>query len=495
MSAYKRLEDVFKRIAVLRDARSILHWDMSTMMPMGASPGRAEQVAALEVVCHEALAGDQVAALLDAAEGDRSLGPWEAANLAGMRRKWLHATAVEAGLVEARSKAVSSCEMIWRDARAAADFGAVAPALAEVLRLTREVARAKAEKLGCAPYDALLDGFEPGGRVAAIDPHFDELAAFLPGFLDRVLARQDGAPAPVVPQGPFAVAAQRALARRLMEKVGFDFGHGRLDVSLHPFCGGATGDVRITTRYDQDDFSQALMGVLHETGHALYEQGLPEAWRYQPVGQARSMGMHESQSLIIEMQACRSREFLTFAAPVIAAAFEGEGPAWAAENLYRLYTRVERGPIRVDADEVTYPAHVILRYRLEKAMVAGDLEVAGLPAAWNEGMEELLGLTPADDREGCLQDIHWFDGAWGYFPAYTLGAMTAAQLFEAARGAEPGILPAIARGDFAPLRGWLRDNVHAKAASLATPELLTEATGRPLDSGAFRRHLERRYLN
>ena len=252
--------------------------------------------------------------------------------------------------------------------------------------------------------------------------------------------------------------------------------------------------MRITTRYDEADFRSALMGVMHETGHALYERGLPAAWRGQPVGEARGMVLHESQSLLMEMQVCRSQAFLAFAAPLLRKAFGGDGPAWEADNLYRHYTRVEPGLIRVEADEVTYPAHVILRYDLERAMIAGDLAPADLPGAWAEGMRRLLGLTPPDDRLGCLQDIHWYDGAWGYFPTYTLGAMVAAQIFKAAVAAEPSIPEAIARGEFGVLVGWLRVHVHAKGSMLSTRALLVEATGRELDPEAFKSHLQRRYL-
>jgi carboxypeptidase Taq len=263
---------------------------------------------------------------------------------------------------------------------------------------------------------------------------------------------------------------------------------------LHPFCGGTPDDVRITTRYDETNFTRALMGVLHETGHALYERGLPAHWRRQPVGDARGMSVHESQSLLVEMQACRSREFLEFTAPLLRDAFGGKGPAWEPDNLYRIYTQVERGFIRVDADEVTYPAHVILRYRLEKAMVAGDLEVEDLPGEWNHAMRELVGVTPPTDREGCLQDIHWYDGAWGYFPTYTLGAMTAAQLFAAAKRADTTIPAAIARGNFAPLLAWLRMNIHGKGSLLSTSDLLRQATGSSLDARIYEDHLKRRYL-
>ena len=236
------------------------------------------------------------------------------------------------------------------------------------------------------------------------------------------------------------------------------------------------------------------MGVLHETGHAMYERGLPPAWRHQPVGHALGMSVHESQSLIVEMQACRSRPFVAWLAPQAARAFDGSGPAWSADNLYRIYTKVERGLIRVDADEVTYPAHVILRYRLEQAIMSGDLKLGDLPAAWNEGMKTLVGAVPPNDRDGCLQDIHWPGGAWGYFPSYTLGAMTAAQLFVAAQRAMPEIPAALGRGDFAPLMTWLRANVHGQGSLLTARELLVAATGKPLDPEIFLAHLRARYL-
>ena len=279
-----------------------------------------------------------------------------------------------------------------------------------------------------------------------------------------------------------------------MERIGLDFAHGRLDESAHPFCGGTAEDVRLTTRYDEADFSRALMGALHETGHALYKQGLPAEWRRQPVGAARGMALHESQSLFVEMQLCRSRAFAEFAAPILGATFGGEGPEWLPDALYRRQIAVRPGPIRVDADEVTYPAHVIQRYRLERAMVAGDLVPKDLPGAWAEGLQALLGVVPQSDREGCLQDIHWYDGAWGYFPTYTLGALIAAQLFAAAEAALPGLGEAIAGGEFRPLVAWLRDHIHARGSVVSTAELVAAATSSPLGTAAFLRHLQARYL-
>ena len=211
-------------------------------------------------------------------------------------------------------------------------------------------------------------------------------------------------------------------------------------------------------------------------------------------GGARGMALHESQSLLIEMQACRSREFITFAAPLMRDAFGGEGAAWGVDNLYRHYTRVARSLIRVDADEVTYPAHVILRYRLERALIAGDMKVDDIPGAWNDAMKDLLHITPPDDADGCLQDIHWFDGTFGYFPTYTMGALAAAQLFDAAHRAEPGIPQAISEGNFGPLVGWMGEHIHRRASSASTQDMITEATGAPLGINAFRRHLTARYL-
>ncbi len=494
-TAYPALETRFRRMNLVRDSIAMLDWDGAAMMPDGGAETRAEQLAVLKVIVHEQATDPALADLFAAAGEGKGLAEWQAANLREMRRDWLHATALPADLVEARSRAVSACEMRWRQARKDNDFAGLLPSLTTVLDLTREVATIKAAKLGHSKYDALLDEYEPGGSSDEIDGIFADLAKFLPGFTAEVLERQAKLPAALPLEGPFPAALQKKLAEELMGAVGFEFDHGRLDTSHHPFCGGVPDDVRITTRWDEKDFAKGLMGVLHETGHAMYERGLPAKWRHQPVGFARGMSAHESQSLLVEMQAARSPEFLSYLAPKAAAAFGKSGPAWTAGNFKRIYHRVKRGLIRVDADEATYPAHVILRYRLEKALIEGRMQLAGLPEAWNEGMKELVGVVPPDDRDGCLQDIHWPGGSWGYFPTYTLGAMTAAQLFDAAKRADASILPGLSRGDFAPLMAWLRKNVHSLGSLVSTREILTRATGRPLDAAVFKAHLKARYLD
>jgi carboxypeptidase Taq len=494
MTAYDRLATRFARIATIGEASSVLGWDAATMMPPGGGPARGDQLAVLAGMSHSLLVAPVVGDDLASAEAIGETDPWRAANLRLMRHAYARATAMPPDLVEAQARANSACEKVWREARRQSNFALVRPHLEEVVRLVREAAAALAPALGLSPYDALMDGFQRGMRVADIVPVFAEYEAFLRQALPRAEERQARSPAPVWPPGPFPVAVQEALCRSLAERLGLDFNHARLDRSAHPFSGGTQTDVRITSRYDEGDFTQAVLAVVHEIGHALYERGLPASHAREPVGEAAGMAAHESQSLIVEMQAARSDAFLTWLGPQLHAAFGCDPAPYRPENLARLWRRIERGFIRVDADEMTYPAHVILRFRLEQALIAGTLSVADLPGAWNEGFHALLGMVPPDDARGCLQDIHWYDGAFGYFPSYTLGAMAAAQLMAASRRDVPNLDSALGEGDLSPLLGWLRANVHGKGSLLEFNPLLQEATGKPLDPSYFERHLTTRYL-
>jgi carboxypeptidase Taq len=491
-AAYRRLTERAARLAALGEAQAVLHWDASTMMPAGGGAARGEQLATLAGLAHELMTAPEVANDLHEASAE---GAWDAANLALMLRQHLRSAALPTALVEASARANSACEKVWRDAKAAADFARVRPFLEEVVKLQRETAQALAAATGLTPFDALMEGYQRGVTAAEVAPVFAAYEAWLREALPRAeeIQARRGAPLPL--PGPFPVAKQRELCRTLSLRLGLEADHSRLDESLHPFCGGTPSDVRITTFYDEQNVAKALLGVLHETGHALYERGLPAGFARQPVGDNAGMAAHESQSLIIEMQACRGDAFLAFLGPLLHAQFGGEAAPYAPANLARLWRRVECGFIRVDADEMTYPAHVILRFRLERAMIAGELAVADLPGAWAEGLHALLGITPPDDAKGCLQDIHWHDGLFGYFPSYTLGAMAAAQLMKAARAHHPGLDGALAQGDFAPLLGFLRAKVHGQGARLGFQELLVEATGKPLDPSDFTEHLSGRYLD
>lgn len=493
MSSYQRLTARFARIATLSEVSDMLGWDAAAVMPPGGAAARGDQLAVLAGIAHGMLtAPDMAQDLADAAAPNDS---WDEANLDLMRHAHIRATAVPADLVEAEARANSACEKVWREAREASDFALVAPYLEEVVRLVRARAAALSEKLGLTPYDALMDGFQRGITAAEVEPIFARIQGFLTDALPKAEARQARSPTPIPLSGRFPADAQEKLCRRLAERAGLDFAHARLDRSVHPFCGGTPSDVRITTRYNEADPAQAIMGVLHETGHAMYERNLPPAWARQPVGTAAGMAAHESQSLIIEMQACRSGAYLGWLSNELVSAFGAEGPAYTPANLARLWRRVGRGFIRVDADEMTYPAHVILRFRLERALVSGDLAVRDLPGAWGEGLQALLGITPPNDRLGCLQDIHWYEGLFGYFPDYTLGAMAAAQLMVAARAAIPDMDHALAQGDLSPLTAWLALNVHGQGSRLGFNDMLVAATGRKLDPADFEAHLTARYLS
>jgi carboxypeptidase Taq len=489
--SYAVLESRFRDIGHLDHAIAMLSWDEAVMMPTGGGAARADALAALAALRHERLVAADMADLFAAAR-EASLSPWQAANLREMRRTFDLAAALTPELVAELSRASTLCEQRWRRARAANDWTSIQAPLAHVIALTREKADRLAAVRGVSPYDALLETYQPGISCRDIDPIFADLAAFLPPFLERVLeahARDGAARLP----GQYPVARQAALGRELMAALGFDFSRGRFDTSHHPFCGGRPDDVRLTTRYEEDDFFPAMMATLHETGHALYEQGLPAAWRDQPVGDSGGMAVHESQSLFVEMQVCRGRAFLAHARSHIA---NHLGVAVSLEDLVHVATRVERSYIRVDADEVTYPLHVILRYELERRLLAGDIGVADIPEAWDAAMRRHLGLaTAGNDRDGCMQDVHWFAGLVGYFPCYTLGALMAAQLYARARAELGDVERAIERGEFAPLVDWLRARVHGRGRLVGGLDLVEEATDQPLGTRAFKAHLERRYLD
>lgn len=495
--SYRDLTAHMRRVSSLSHVSRIVGWDEAVMMPPGGGEARAEAMATLEGQIHALSIDPRVGGCIAVAKTEQ-LDPEQAANLREIERGYVRATALPQDLVEAQSRAQLRCEQAWRKQRADNDWEGHRPLLEEVFRLKREEAQILSERFGVSPYEALMDAFEPGMRTARLDVLFAELEQTLPSLVAQIVETQASEQV-VVPKGPFDVASQRELGMRLMKAVGFDFAHGRLDTSHHPFCGGVPDDVRITTRYNTQDFTESLMGVLHETGHAKYEQHLPKHLRDQPVGQARSMGLHESQSLFQEMQICRSQAFMQFAAPLVREVFASQASlqpeTFSGENLARLYTRVERGFIRVDADEVTYPLHVVLRYRIEKALIEGDLTVRDMPEVWDQHMQRALSLSTAGNyRDGCMQDVHWPSGAVGYFPSYTLGALIAAQLFEAALLSMPDLEAQLARGEFQALDSWLDARVWSKGSLLMSDALIESATGHALGTQAFLRHVKRRYV-
>jgi carboxypeptidase Taq len=491
-TALDTLNATFKRLHHFGHLASIASWDQAAMMPAKGMEARAAAMAELQVLMHQTLTDPQLPALFDAAE-QATLSDAERASLAEMRRDWALVNRLPADLVEAQSLAGARCEHAWRSQRKANDWQGFAPNLREVVKLTRQEARLLAEPTGATPYEALMDKFEPGMREASIAALFGDVKTWLPGLIAQVMERQQTQTVASA-EGPFPVERQRALGVAIMELLGFDFEAGRLDISTHPFCGGVPQDVRITTRYSEATFAPSLMGIIHETGHARYEQRLPRDTLHLPMGRARSMGVHESQSLSFEMQLARSPAFLRLIAPLVKQHL-GEQTAFEADNLAQLFTRVKRGFIRVDADELTYPAHVILRFEIERALINGEIEVDDIPALWTEKMRDYLGVDVAGNYEnGCMQDIHWPSGMFGYFPSYTLGAMYAAQYFATIRAQHPDLDARIASGDLSPVMNWLDANIWSQASRWGTDELVRRATGEPLNARHFRKHLEARYL-
>ena len=493
-NAYQQLEKRFRRIHLLRSIGHLLRWDGEVMMPSGSSGIRAEQLSLLETESNSILRSKQTGVLLDRAESnDASLSEWQQANLREMRRLWMHANAIPHRLVNAFHRATARADMQWRSAMEQDDFNVLAPHLEKVVAVVREKGEVLGAALNCSAYDALLDEHDPGRTTVEVNRIFLKLNGDLPPLIASILERQSARPAMEFTT-PISVARQKELGRKIMKAVGFPFHKGRLDESLHPFTEGTAEDIRITSRFDENNFLTGLMGVLHETGHAMYDYGLPAEWATQPVGRDRGMAIHESQALFLEMMIGRSKSFMNFCAPVVARTFGTHGAPWSSDNLYRLATRVKRSFIRMDADEVTYPLHVMLRWELEQDLFSGELEVRHLPQAWNEKMRLYLGVVPEHDAIGCLQDSHWPLGYFGYFSTYMMGIVIAAQLFAVVQRDIPDVMSGIESGDFATLFEWLDRKIYCEAAKLTTGDLLAQATGEAANPVHLLDYVRSKYL-
>ncbi|NMD50599.1 carboxypeptidase M32 [Shewanella sp. DNRA4] len=488
--SYDKLTAHFQKISHFEHFSALGDWDQAAMMPLGGGSERGDAMAELALHIHSLKTAPELGDNL-AQASQEALSPEQQANLREMQYQYQQATLVPGELVQAKTKMAYQCENAWREQRKNNDWQGFKPNLKAVISLAREEALIRAQALNISPYDALLDKFEPGMSTAKLEQTFGELKTWLPSLIQDVLAKQASEPKLTL-NGPFEIKAQQALGQAVMAYLGFDFNHGRLDISSHPFCGGVPSDVRITTRYNEADFSSAIMGIVHETGHARYEQGLPKPWRGQPAGLARSMGVHESQSLFCEMQLGANPAFLRQLQPLIKQHF---GCDFSAQDLARHYTRVNPGLIRVDADEVTYPCHILLRFEAEKAFIDGSLSVDDLPDFWSSQMQQLLGInTDGNYRDGCMQDIHWAVGELGYFPSYTLGAMYAAQCRFAMERSLGPIENLIDNGQLSQVFDWLGKHIWSKGSLLTTDELIIQATGEPLNSQYLAKHLTQRYL-
>ena len=476
------MQDLLREIAVLHTSSNILDWDQETYAPPKAVDFRAKQLALLAGKIHEL----KTSSAFEKGLEDESLGE---ANQRELKHQFERATKLPKELVERASETSSLGKAAWSDAREKSDFSLFAPHLSRLL----DIAREQADHWGYddEPYDALLSEYERAAKTSEVAGLFDSISEDLATIAATAVEKSAAIPADFL-HGPAPIHEQMTLNREIAESLGFDFQAGRIDTTEHPFCTTlGPADIRLTTRYDKNDFASSLFGVMHETGHGLYEQGLANDDFHLPSGQSVSLGIHESQSRLWENHVGRSRPFWERWLPRAQELFP-HLRSIELDDFLAAINRAAYSPIRVEADEATYDLHILLRFKLERALLSGELEVSGVPDAWNDTFESLFGFRPANDTEGCLQDIHWSMGGLGYFATYSLGNLNAAQLHESA-AQDPDIIDGAQKGDFLPLLGWMRKNIHAKGSTLFPQDLMKSATGSPTKPDAYLAHLRERF--
>ncbi|MGD9638761.1 MAG: carboxypeptidase M32 [Alphaproteobacteria bacterium] len=486
---YLELENRYKKISKLSEISELLEWDSAICLPEKAADNRGDQQAVLKGLIHDEMTSPEWQNIFEGAEKQDGLNDWQKANIREAKRLWVHATCVPKELVEKQAKAVNSCQDAWRKAKKENDFKSYAPHLQKVMTINREIAKIKSEKLGLSLYDAMLDEYQPGLKSETIDKVFGDLKTFLPKAIQEISQKQ-GASRPEFKED-YPVEKQKAFLTEIMQNMEFDFARGRMDRGSSAFLLDLGNDARVVSRFDEKNPLRSVISGMHETGHALYEQHRPLEWADQPVGKHRGIGVHESQSLLMVSQVYQSPEFMGYVAEKMHKYYNTEETK--PENLKAKISKVEPSLIRVNADDVTYPLHVIMRYEIEKDLLEGKMNVSDLPKVWGEKSKEYLGVEPQTDTQGCLQDVHWSSGYMGYFPNYAIGTLLAAQFFEAAKKEKPEIADELKQGSFKSLNNWLSKNVHQKASLNSFEDLIKEATGKEFSAEAFKRSIRDKY--
>ncbi|UJP05497.1 MAG: carboxypeptidase M32 [Nitrosomonas sp.] len=492
-SQYQHLVQKLEEISHLNGVMSTLGWDQEVVMPSGAGEARAKQMAALAGVIHERMTDPALGeGLYELANRHwQTLGADEQCNVREALRNYELETKVPKRLVQEMVELSSRGHEVWVKARQQNKFADFAPVLRRFLEL--KIAWAQCVAPESTPYDANIDLFERGTTMAVITPVFERLKQELIPLIGAIQQHAERVDASCL-HGLFALDKQEALARKISSDIGFDFSQGRMDVSVHPFCGGShPTDVRITTRYKENNFAESLYSIIHETGHALYEQGRPHHLGDLPITESLTMGIHESQSLFWERMIAQSKPFFRHYFGLIQQTFPDNFRDADADTLYRAVNHCKPDFIRVEADEVTYPLHVILRYEIEKGLFDGSMAVDDLPEIWNAFMQKYLGITPPNDTLGVLQDSHWSSGAFGYFPSYTLGAIYACQFYRAMLDELPAIEDEIAQGNFVPVKHWLNAKIHCHGKRFTPEVLVRQVTGEGLNPGHFINYLKTKY--
>jgi len=493
---YRKLEEKFAQIQQLFNIGQTIYWDMEINLPGGAASYRHQELATFHSLLHKLSTAREIGDWLEQAQHEvDGLDEWQRANLKLIERQYLQQKCIPSDLAHAHTLATTDCERQWRESRKKQDFSTFLPALDKVFSLTRKIATEKSRHLNTSPYNLLLDIYEPDRTAASLEKIYSVLKAQLPPLIKKIIAKQKNEKILPLPE-KIPAAVQKAIGLRIIEKMGFDLNRGRLDVAVHPFCIGSRDDARLTTRYDEANFLSGIFAIIHEAGHGLYVQNLPEQYRNQLVGDDVSVSVHESQSLIMECQVGTSLAFMQFLAKLLKEEFGFQGEAYSAENLYKMVTRVQPSFIRVEADEVTYPLHVILRFEIEQAIVQEELSAADIKKLWNEKMKEYLGIVPAHEGEGCFQDVHWTSGSLGSFPCYSTGAILASMLMQAAKKQHTSLEDQIREGDISALNSFLNQKVRNLGALKSTKDLIQYATGyEDIEPEVFIQYLTQKYLS
>lgn len=488
----KKVRSLMNTICDIQAASSILNWDQETYMPSGAAETRAEQISSLDALAHQFLTGNEAQKAVEAIttlNGESAQYPL----LKLFKEDFEKAVKIPEELVRKTSKATALAHESWKKARQAADFSLFEKSLQELVDLKIEAA----ELYGYEKdrYDALLNIFEPGMTVGLLTPVFDRLKTATKDLLDTIEPKKDTVTdAPMLRYYPHD--GQMTLSALIAERMGFKFENGRIDLAAHPFCTSFSQyDVRLTTRVNEHDLGSCLYGVIHEAGHGMYEQGFSTDLARTFGADGASMGIHESQSLLWETIITRSEEFWQFALPHLQKQFPGTADDLTPRDLFKAVNKVQPSLIRVDADEVTYNMHIVLRFEIEQMMINGKVALKDIPELWNEKMRNYLGVVPPDNAKGCLQDIHWSFGGFGYFPSYTLGKLYAAMLWKVIQKDIPNIRENIATGDFTALLGWLRENIHTYGRTQKPGEIMTRITGSALNAEAFVEYINTKFAD
>lgn len=492
MTDYQRLVARLGEIQDIRHAIALLDWDQQVNIPRQGNSARAQQLATLETIAHEKFTADELGDMLSGLNPDNyEPDSDEACLIRTVREDYEREKKLPSSLVAKITKLTSRASAVWQDARQANDFSRFQPVLEQIIELMRE----KAELLGYEEhiYDALLDLYEPKMRSSRVQQLFTELGERLALFVEELNKRQDRINDGFFKQA-FPVDRQRDFGMVPLRDIGYDFNAGRQDKSAHPFTTNfSIRDVRITTRFHADDVKSALFSTLHEGGHGMYEQNIDLSLERTPLAEGTSLGFHESQSRLWENLVGRSREFWSYYFPIMRGFFMEQMQDVSEDQFYRAINRVEPSLIRVEADEVTYNLHIFLRFDLERKLITGDLAVKDLPEAWNSGMEHFLGIRPANDAEGVLQDVHWSAGLFGYFPTYALGNLFSVQIFNQVQKEIPDLREQMQRGEFAPLRNWLTKKIYRHGRKFSSSELIERITGGPLAAEPFMEYVEKKY--